>query len=104
MVHKVKITLRGAKPPVRRRLEVPSDFTLSRLHECVQQAFGWAGCDLWVFATPGGEFGDPDPELGHRGASARSLREVCCRSARHTGARRDRMEPAPRRRSPGYHP
>jgi Plasmid pRiA4b ORF-3-like protein len=79
MVHKVKITLRGAKPPVWRRLEVPSGFTLSRLHECVQRAFGWAGCHLWRFATPGGEFGDPDPELGHRSASARNLRDVAPR-------------------------
>ncbi len=70
----MKITLRGAKPPIWRRLEVPSDLKLSRLHECVQQAFGWYGCHLWVFSTPGGEFGDPDPE--HRGASARSLRDV----------------------------
>jgi Plasmid pRiA4b ORF-3-like protein len=76
MIHQVKITLRGAKPPIWRRLEVPSDMKLSRLHECVQQAFGWYGYHLWVFSTPDGEFGDPDPELGHRSASARSLGDV----------------------------
>jgi hypothetical protein len=76
MIHQVKITLRGAKPPIWRRLEVPSDIKLSRLHECVQQAFGWYGYHLWAFSTPSGEFGDPDPELGHRSASARSLGDV----------------------------
>jgi hypothetical protein len=76
MVHRVKVTLRGAKPPIWRRLEIPSDLTLSGLHGCVQQAFGWEGGHLWVFSTPQGEFGRADPGLGHRSASSRTVADV----------------------------
>src|ERR1700758_5220357 len=43
-MHRVKITLRGAKPSLWRRLEVPSDLPLSVLHEVMQTAFGWFDC------------------------------------------------------------
>jgi hypothetical protein len=75
-VHRIKVTLRGARPPIWRRLEVPSAVTLQQLHRIVQEAFGWYGYHLWVFETQLGEFGIPDPELGHRSAAAKKLREV----------------------------
>lgn len=75
-VHRVKVTLRGSKPPIWRRLEVPSSATLAALHEYVQAAFGWEGGHLWVFETPAGEYGLPDPELGHRSAASTRLRQV----------------------------
>src|SRR5712691_8462545 len=58
-VHLVKVTLRGARPPVWRRLEVPSDLPLSVLHEVIQTAFGWFDCHLHQFETQFGDFGDP---------------------------------------------
>src|SRR5216683_1219088 len=79
-VHRVKITLRGAKPPIWRRLEVPSDITLQRLHLAVQQAFGWADGHMWVFSTPAGEYGTANPELGHRSAAAKKLSDVAPRA------------------------
>lgn len=75
-VHRVKITLRGAKPPIWRRLEVPSGTTLERLHHVIQEAFGWEDCHLWVFSTPRGEYGVADRELGHQSAAARKLADV----------------------------
>lgn len=44
--HKIKVTLRGAKPPIWRRLEVPSTVTLETLHEIIQEAFGWLNCHM----------------------------------------------------------
>jgi hypothetical protein len=69
-VHRLKIGLKGAKPPIWRRLDVPSQFTLDELHHTIQQAFDWEGYHLWAFETPRGRYGvDDDPELGHRCAA-----------------------------------
>jgi hypothetical protein len=61
-VHRIKAVLRGARPPVWRRLEVPSDLPLSVLHEVLQTAFGWFDCHPHQFETACGEFGDPAQE------------------------------------------
>jgi hypothetical protein len=75
-VHVIKVVLRGARPPIWRRLEVPSESTLEQVHHTIQEAFGWAGYHLWVFETLSGEYGLADPELGHRSAASRTLRQV----------------------------
>jgi hypothetical protein len=58
-VHRVKVSLHGARPSAWRRLEVPSDLPLSVLHEVVQTAFGWFDCHPHQFETECGDFGDP---------------------------------------------
>ncbi|MEZ0067306.1 hypothetical protein ABIA32_003319 [Streptacidiphilus sp. MAP12-20] len=78
-VHRIKVTLRGSRPPIWRRLEVPSSATLQQVHHMVQEAFGWQDSHLWVFETPAGDFGIPDPELGYRSAAAKKLRDVAPR-------------------------
>lgn len=84
-VHRIKVTVRGSKPPIWRRLEVPSSITLDRLHETIQQAFGWYGYHLWVFETPAGEYGLPDPELGHRSAKTKKLAQVAASAGEKIG-------------------
>jgi len=79
-VHRVKITLRGTRPPIWRRLEVPSAITLLELHHSIQEAFGWLGAHLWVFSTPRGDYGVADPELGHRSAASATLDTVAGRA------------------------
>ena len=75
-VYRIKITLRGSKPPIWRRLEVPSGITLQRLHRVIQVAFGWEDYHLWVFETAQGDYGLSDPELGHRSAASKKLSDV----------------------------
>lgn len=59
----LKVTLKGSKPPIWRRLEVPDDITLDELSDLVQVAFDWAGYHLSMFDTPKGPYGDPELDL-----------------------------------------
>jgi hypothetical protein len=61
-VHTVKASLHGAKPPVWRRLELPSELTLDRVHEVMQIAFAWDDYHLHQFETTCGAFGRPDDD------------------------------------------
>ncbi|HEY5987621.1 MAG TPA: hypothetical protein VIV12_14790, partial [Streptosporangiaceae bacterium] len=72
-IHRLKITLRGSKPPIWRRLEVPSGITLHRLHVIIQQAFECMDQHCWMFSTPAGEYGVRDPYAGHYSAQHKKL-------------------------------
>lgn len=54
----LKVTLRGVKPPVWRRLLMPGTMTLGQLHTAIQAAMGWRDCHLHVFDIGGEPFGD----------------------------------------------
>ncbi len=60
-VYQLKISLRGARPPIWRRLRVPAYVTLAQLHEVIQVAFGWDDSHLHAFYSPGNllRFGAP---------------------------------------------
>jgi hypothetical protein len=54
----LKVTLRGVKPPVWRRLLMPGTMNLGELHTAIQAAMGWHDCHLHVFDIGGESFGD----------------------------------------------
>jgi hypothetical protein len=75
-IFRVKVALRGAKPPIWRRLEVPGDISLAGLHNVIRVAFGWHGGHMHVFETEYGEFGTADAELGHGPEESVTLEQV----------------------------
>jgi len=48
-IFQLKISLQGAKPPIWRRIQVPGDTTLERLHKVIQLCMGWTDSHLHQF-------------------------------------------------------
>ncbi len=57
-----RLVLEGVEPAVWRRIQVPIDFTLARLHRVVQAVMGWQDYHLHQFTIGGRAYGVPDPE------------------------------------------
>ncbi|SED43904.1 pRiA4b ORF-3-like protein [Rhizobiales bacterium GAS191] len=70
-VARLKITLDDVEPAVMRRLDVPLDLRLDRLHLVIQAAMGWTNSHLYEFRDRGIGWGIPDPDV--RGFSADPL-------------------------------
>ena len=62
-VHQLKVTLKGSSPPIWRRILVPGDISLAKLHRILQITMGWWNCHLHVFEIHGREYGQPDRNL-----------------------------------------
>jgi len=60
--YQIKVTLLGTRPPIWRRLLVPSSITLAQLHHVLQTAMGWEDSHLHEFRIGGRSFGVPSPE------------------------------------------
>ena len=56
---RLKVTLKGLKPPVWRRLLVEDTMTLGDLHMAVQAAMGWDNSHLHLFMLGREQVGDP---------------------------------------------
>lgn len=61
-IYQLKISLKGSRPPIWRRVQVNSDITLAKLHQIVQAAMGWQDYHLHTFLIQGEEYGQPQPE------------------------------------------
>lgn len=85
----VRVDLRGAKPPIWRRLELRGDLTLEQLHDHLQAAMGWTDSHLHRFWPAGAERSasyfvtDVDVSEGDDGTHERDAR--LDQVLRHTG-------------------
>lgn len=61
-VLQLKITLRDIDPPVWRRVQVPGDMKLHRLHDLLQLLFNWEDYHLHEFVLGKLRYGVPDPD------------------------------------------
>ena len=60
-IYQIKVTLRYTRPPIWRRLLVPSGFTLEDLHSVVQAAMDWDDSHLHEFRVGPKRFGKSHP-------------------------------------------
>lgn len=68
----IKVTLRDVRPPIWRRLLVPSDILLPQLHEVLQVAIGWTNSHLHLFRVGGACYAPPG-DWEPVGADSRSV-------------------------------
>jgi hypothetical protein len=59
LVYQMKVTLRGIRPPIWRRIQVAGDTTLGDLHRILQEVMGWEGGHLHEFFVHGVSYSDP---------------------------------------------
>jgi hypothetical protein len=50
-IYQLKITLKGSKPPIWRRVLISSGMPLEKLHDIIQLTFGWYNCHLHQFVV-----------------------------------------------------
>jgi hypothetical protein len=68
-IYQLKIILRRSSPPIWRRIQVPADIGLARLHLVIQDVMGWEDCHLHEFAGSGRDrrnvprYGVPNSDL-----------------------------------------
>jgi len=61
-IYQLKITLKDSKPPIWRRVQVPSDLSLATLHRIIQEVMGWSDSHLHQFRLGETYYGVPDPD------------------------------------------
>lgn len=62
-IYQLKVTLDETDPPIWRRVLVPGDMTLPKLHRVLQVVMGWYDSHLHQFKAGGASYGVPDPEF-----------------------------------------
>jgi hypothetical protein len=75
-IYRLKVSIKGTKPPIWRRIEVPSDVTLEQLHDVLQTVVGWSDSHLHQFDIGGTLFGLPDPDDADWGRPLRDERRA----------------------------
>ncbi len=78
-VYQLKITLKGIRPPIWRRVIVPDFMTLQDLHSVIQAVMGWYDYHLYAFDINGVEYGKPTDWDEVEDAGKVSLKQVITR-------------------------
>jgi hypothetical protein len=73
-IYRLKVTLRGIRPAIWRRIEAPADTPLFEFHRTVQAAMGWTDSHLHQFFHQGICYGAPDHEYDMPSVSERRTR------------------------------
>jgi hypothetical protein len=60
--YQIKVTLKGIRPPIWRRLLIPADCTMDALHCAIQIAMGWMDGHLYAFRTKNRRIEITDPD------------------------------------------
>ena len=59
-VYQLEITLKGIRPPIWRRVQLPGTIRLDTFHDVIQIVFGWTDTHLHQFFIGGTSYGQPD--------------------------------------------
>jgi hypothetical protein len=73
-IYTLKVSLRGLRPAIWRRVQVPADLSLFDVHRTLQAAMGWTDSHLHQFVHQGVYYGAPDREFGMPVVSERRTR------------------------------
>ena len=67
-LYQLKITLMYSDPAIWRRVVVPANFKLDRLHQVIQRVMPWTDSHLHQFIVGRTCYGRPDPEFADKGS------------------------------------
>lgn len=63
-IYQLKVTLRGVRPPIWRRIQVSGRTSLFELHDILQVVMGWENGHLYEFEAGRARYGEADPDWG----------------------------------------
>lgn len=73
-IYRLKVTLRHIHPPVWRRIEVPANIKLDKLHRILQVAMGWTDSHMHAFRLGMEQYGAPSREFPDMFKNERTIR------------------------------
>ena len=59
-IYQMTVTLKGIRPPIWRRVQVPGTLSLAAFHDMIQTVFGWTDSHLHQFHIGGVSYGQLD--------------------------------------------
>ena len=76
-VYQLKITLQDIHPPIWRRVVVPGNIRLSKLHHVIQETMGWTNSHLHDFFIENKRYSTPDMDFDSEKVYSESTHRLC---------------------------